>query len=116
MAPDGTDSDNKPVVRNQVMADTLKIVSTSLLGLTVGCAQCHNHRYDPISQADYYRFRAIFEPALNWQDWRTPKQRRLSLYTDQDRRLAADIEKKAKAIETERNRKQASYIEQTFQR
>lgn len=116
MAPDGTDSDNKPVVRNQVMADTLKIVSTSLLGLTVGCAQCHNHRYDPISQADYYRFRAIFEPALNWQDWRTPKQRRLSLYTDQDRRQAADIEKEAKAIETERNRKQAFFIEQTFQR
>ncbi|MFP6602495.1 MAG: PSD1 and planctomycete cytochrome C domain-containing protein, partial [Pirellulaceae bacterium] len=116
MAPDGTGSDNKPSHRNQVMVDTLKIVSTSLLGLTVGCAQCHNHRYDPISQADYYRLRAIFEPTLNWQDWRTPPQRRISLYTDQDRKQAAEIEVKAKAVEAERTKKQDVYIEQTFQR
>ncbi|HIN95755.1 MAG TPA: DUF1549 domain-containing protein, partial [Planctomycetes bacterium] len=116
MAPDGTGSDNKPSHRNQVMADTLKIVSTSLLGLTVGCAQCHNHRYDPISQADYYRLRAIFEPTLNWQDWRTPAQRQISLYTDQNRKQAAEIEVKAKAVEAERTKKQEVYIEQTFQR
>ena len=38
------------------------VVVWSLLGMTVGCAQCHNHRYDPIAQTDYYRFRALFEP------------------------------------------------------
>ena len=48
-----------------MIAETLKIVSTSLLGLTVGCAQCHDHRYDAISQVDYYRMRAIFEPAFD---------------------------------------------------
>ncbi len=47
------------------MIDTLKIVSSSLLGVTVGCAQCHDHKYDPIPQADYYRMRAVFEPALD---------------------------------------------------
>src|SRR5262249_35109377 len=46
MAPDGTASPGVDVktARNQVVADTIKIVSTSLLGMTVGCAQCHNHR------------------------------------------------------------------------
>jgi hypothetical protein len=65
MAPDGTadGSVDANVARNDVMAETIKIVSSSLLGLTVGCAQCHNHRYDPIPQDDYYRLRAIFEPA-----------------------------------------------------
>jgi len=82
MAPDGTASGATDVnlAKNDVLAETIKIVSTSLLGMSVGCAQCHNHRYDPISQADYYRFRALFEPAYNWQNWRTPPQRLVSTW------------------------------------
>src|SRR5262249_21158624 len=62
MAPDGSaDREADPATaRNDVVAETIKIVSTTLLGLTVGCAQCHSHRYDPITHEDYYRFRAIF--------------------------------------------------------
>ena len=60
--PDGTGTANNNDARNQVMAETLKIVSSSLMGMTVGCAQCHDHRYDPIPQKDYYQIRAIFEP------------------------------------------------------
>ncbi|MFM7831921.1 MAG: DUF1549 domain-containing protein, partial [Planctomycetaceae bacterium] len=86
MAANGTGSgDNSPAARNQTITDTLKIVSTSLLGLSVGCAQCHDHRYDPISQVDYYRLRAVFDPALDWQNWKTPAERQVSLYTNADR-------------------------------
>jgi hypothetical protein len=117
MAPDGTASANPEpaAARNQVVADTIQIVSTSLLGLTVACAQCHNHRYDPIAQADYYRLRAILEPALNCNDWKPPQARRVSLYTDADRRLAAEIEKQAKEIERQRDEKQKQFIQQTFE-
>ncbi len=113
-APDGTVSSNDAANRNQVVAETIKIVSTSILGLTVGCAQCHNHRYDPIPQADYYRLRAIFEPALNVARWKQPGSRLVSLYTDTDRKESARIEKKAKVIDGERSRKQETYIQQTF--
>ncbi|MDP7274893.1 MAG: DUF1553 domain-containing protein [Planctomycetaceae bacterium] len=113
-APDGTVGSNDAANRNQVVAETINIVSTSILGLTVGCAQCHNHRYDPIPQVDYYRLRAIFEPALNVARWKRPGGRLVSLYTDADRKEAARIEKEAKVIDGERGRKQATYIQQTF--
>jgi hypothetical protein len=42
------------------IADQIDTVSTAFLGLTMKCAQCHDHKYDPISQRDYYRFFAFF--------------------------------------------------------
>jgi hypothetical protein len=118
MAPDGTGTGGveQTVARNQVMADTINIVSTSLLGMTVACAQCHEHRYDPIPQADYYRLRAIFEPGYDWKNWRVPNARLVSLYTDADKKRAAEIESEAKKIDAERLEKQKEYIEATFQK
>jgi hypothetical protein len=39
-------------------------VSTAFMGLTVGCAKCHDHFYDPVSQVDYYRMKALFDPLV----------------------------------------------------
>lgn len=118
MAPDGTASSGveKNVAANQVVADTIKIVASSVLGLTVQCAQCHDHRYDPISQVDYYRLRAVFEPAFDWKSWRPPQARLVSLYTDADRAKAKEIEAEAKAVESKRTARQDELIEEVFQR
>ncbi len=110
MAADGTATSNTPVTANQNVADTLKIVSTSLLGLTVGCAQCHDHRYDPILQDDYYRLRAVFEPALNYKNWRVPSQRRVSLYTQADRARVAAVNKEASTAATKVAEKEQRYL------
>ena len=50
-------------------------VSSSTLGLTVGCARCHTHKFDPIPQRDYYRFLALFTSSYNPVDWLQPKDR-----------------------------------------
>ncbi len=49
--------------------DTIEIVGTGLLGLTIHCARCHGHKFDPIPQEDYYRLKAIFTPAYNPRAW-----------------------------------------------
>jgi hypothetical protein len=116
MAADGTGdgSVDQELARNQVMTDTIKIVSTSLLGLSVGCAQCHDHRYDPISQRDYYRMRAIFEPALDWKSWKNPNQRRFSMYTTADQAKRTEIEAEVAVIVKDKNEKQTLYIQEAL--
>ncbi|QDV32761.1 PSD1 and planctomycete cytochrome C domain-containing protein [Tautonia plasticadhaerens] len=48
--------------RNIWLDNTVEHTGKAFLGLTINCARCHDHKYDPIPQDDYYRFRAIFEP------------------------------------------------------
>lgn len=43
--------------------DLVSTTSNAFLGMTVGCARCHNHKFDPIPQKDYYRIQAVFAPA-----------------------------------------------------
>jgi hypothetical protein len=101
---------DEPLAANTMVADTIKIVSSSLLGLTVGCAQCHDHKYDPIPQSDYFRFRSVFEPALDPAHWRRPSGRLVSLYTDADRAKAAAVNAEANVMQTEFNAKQARFV------
>ncbi|WP_298866321.1 PSD1 and planctomycete cytochrome C domain-containing protein [uncultured Gimesia sp.] len=116
MAADGTGSgSNTPAARNQVITDTMKIVGSSLLGLSVACAQCHDHRYDPIPQADYFALRAIFEPTFDWQKWQTPQQRRVSLYTAADRAKAAAVEEEVKKVVTVKNEKRVKYMAEALE-
>jgi hypothetical protein len=104
-APDGTADRavDQNVARNEVISDTINIVSTSLLGLSVGCARCHSHRFDPISHQDYYRIRAIFEPAYDWKKWLLPEARRISLWNDAERQRAEEVDAELVQAANERN-------------
>jgi len=62
--PDMPDINSQEERRHNVLNDLTSTVGSALLGLQIGCAQCHDHKYDPISQADFYRLRAVFEPAV----------------------------------------------------
>lgn len=54
--------------RTSWLDETIEHTSKAMMGLTFNCCKCHDHKYDPISQEDYYRLRAVFEPYQIRQD------------------------------------------------
>jgi len=58
--------------RLEVIDDAIETIGSSLLGLTLHCARCHSHKFDPIPQGDYYRLAAVFKGALDEHDWLKP--------------------------------------------
>ena len=48
-------------IRANTIDEIIRATSEAFLGLTVGCSRCHDHKFDPISQEDYYRWYATFQ-------------------------------------------------------
>lgn len=114
MAPDITQTDDTLLDRNQAVADVIQVVSTAALGLTVGCAQCHDHRYDPITIEDYYRLRAVFDPVMPIHQWKKPAQRLIDMTDDATRQASAAIEAEAVALQNDINERRRAHC-QTIQ-
>jgi hypothetical protein len=66
LAPLRKNAGNQEVAssRNEVLTEMTNIVGSALLGVTLGCARCHDHKFDPFRQSDYYRIQAYF--AATW--------------------------------------------------
>ena len=56
------DANFKTQLRQDVLTELTGTVGQVFLGFTVGCARCHDHKYDPIPQRDFYRLQAFFAP------------------------------------------------------
>jgi hypothetical protein len=89
-APDGTgESDGNPDERRAdrftVLEGTVQIIASSLLGVTVQCARCHDHKFEPVTQREYYELQTIFWPAFNPDDWRKPNERTVSVAPARER-------------------------------
>jgi cytochrome c553 len=69
-----------------ILTDTTDNAGELFLGLSFGCARCHDHKFDPILQKDYYRLRAFFTP-LRWRD-------DLKLATDEEKTRFAEEQAK----------------------
>jgi len=51
----------RAITREEELEDVISTVSQGILGITVNCARCHSHKFDPVPQTDYYRIKAVFE-------------------------------------------------------
>ena len=58
--------------RRGVIDAELEVLTSSVMGLTLKCARCHYHKFDPLPQRDYYRLAAVFKGALDENDWLKP--------------------------------------------
>ncbi len=76
--------------RNVAVVDRVNTTAAVWMGTTMACAQCHSHKYDPISQDEYFRFFAILN---NTQDAdRRDESPRIQIYTDEQKQQQAELE------------------------
>jgi hypothetical protein len=61
--------------RYYALESAMQIVGSCLLGVTVQCAKCHDHKFEPVSQKDYYAFQAFLYPAFHIEKWVKPNDR-----------------------------------------
>lgn len=107
-APDGTgESDGNPdevrTDRFTVLEGNVQNVVNCLLGLTVQCARCHDHKFEPIGQNEYYGLQALLFPVYNPERWSKPNDRVVLVGTRSrlaaHQRLSDQVDRQIKAAQ-----------------
>lgn len=81
---DGND-DEVRIDRMTVVEGTVNMWGAALLGLTLQCAKCHDHKFEPVTQLEYYRLQAILFPTYSPDQWQKPKERVAAVGTVMER-------------------------------
>ncbi|MBY0503006.1 MAG: PSD1 and planctomycete cytochrome C domain-containing protein [Bryobacteraceae bacterium] len=96
-APWEADANSKKQLRQDHLNDITATVGSVFLGMTTGCAQCHDHKYDPIPQKDYYRLQAFFagtavaDLPVPFHEVEQPKEKKRLMRQHEDAAEAAEM-------------------------
>jgi len=122
LGPDMTDAADQAARRQNTLNDMTDTAGLVFLGLTLGCARCHNHKYEPLPQKDYYRFQAFFAgsrfrtdvPAASAQQ-REQFQREQSAYEETLRRAQARLDEVAGPVRERLRRQKIATLSEDLQ-
>ncbi|MCP4859277.1 MAG: DUF1553 domain-containing protein [Fuerstiella sp.] len=89
----GQDPNLALMQRQDELSDLINVTGTTFMGLTLGCARCHNHKFDPITQRDFYSIQAVFA-GVNHADRSLPLSARAQKQIVQLERYIADLRKR----------------------
>jgi hypothetical protein len=112
---DGTgESDGNPdelrTDRYYALESEMQMMGSCLLGLTVQCCKCHDHKFEPLTQKDYYGFQAILYPAFNVEKWTKPQDRIVQANLPGELEAWQEGEKKWDAQEKELKKEYADWM------
>ncbi len=104
---DISDDDSNPFGMWTTVHETVEQTATSFLGLTLHCARCHSHKFEPILQQDYYSLMSLFTPSLNPAKWKKLRERLLpdissSAFAELSR-VNSEIVKQTETLQSEIN-------------
>lgn len=91
--------------RYYALESVMQNTSSALLGLTIQCAKCHDHKFEPLPQRDYYRWQAVFYPTFNIEKWVKPNDRVVyaPLHEEQElwEKQSQDAQQRVESLRTE---------------
>ena len=120
-ANDDTDQNvlNTPDIRHHVLQRVSENVASTLFAVTLQCAKCHDHKYEALSQLDYYQFESVFAPVFNVRNWVTADQRIRPDVPDAEREAIdhrnAELDAEIKMLEQQRDDLKAKYLLQLLE-
>jgi hypothetical protein len=99
LPPEESNGSNYRMARQEYLDDVTDVTGSAFLGLTIECARCHDHKFDPILQKDYYRLQACFASLVHRDDLslappaaRLRYERQLAAYNEATRKINAELE------------------------
>ncbi|MSU34458.1 MAG: DUF1553 domain-containing protein [Pedosphaera sp.] len=84
--------------RNEILTERTDVIGSAILGLTVGCARCHDHKFDPIPQKDYYRMQAYLAGTQEY-DLLLISAEEQKAWTEQSRVINSELKRLRQAVE-----------------